>query len=206
MIFKSKVVLAAFLLMGTTSIANAQDVSLIFSEPMYSGSGCPQDSVVMGSSPTAFTLLYDSFVVEDGNNVRSKENTKSCNVRVTITVPEGYQVSIDSVDHRGFVSLSSKRAWSFLKTKFRVKGSMWHAVGTSQGDYFRGPLDQDYFRRDAIRNVNKQWSPCGGSFNLDVDTYMHVHAARNESALMTLDASDGAMSTRFGTELRRCKS
>ncbi len=203
---KNKVVLAALFLMGTTSIANAQDVSLIFSEPTYGGSGCPENSVVMGSSPTAFTLLYDSFVVEDGNNVRAKETTKSCNVRVTITLPKGYQVSIDSVDHRGFVSLSSKRAWSFLKTKFRVKGNMWHAVGTSQGDYFRGPLDQDYFRRDTIKNSNKQWSPCGGTFNLDIDTYMHVNAARNETGLMTLDTSDGAMSTRFGTEIRRCKN
>lgn len=183
----------------------AQEISLNYGEPSYSGSGCPQDSVAMGTSPTAFTLLFDSFIAEDGDGVRARENTKVCTVRVPVSVPSGYQIAIDSVDHRGFVSLSDKRAWGVLKTWFRVKGNMWVTNGSSQADYFRGPLDEDYFRRDLVKKHHRQWSPCGGSFHFDVHTYMHVHAARHESALITLDASDGAMSTRYGMEVRRCK-
>lgn len=203
----TKLILAG-LFFWTTALATAgqaQNISLNYGEPSYAGSGCPQDSVAIGTSPTAFTLLFDSFIAEDGDDVRARENTKVCTVRVPVSVPDGYQISIDSVDHRGFVSLSHKKTWGFLKTWFRVKGNMWATNGTSQSDYFRGPLDEDYFRRDLVTKNVRQWSPCGGSFHFDIHTYMHVHAARHESALMTLDTSDGAMSTRYGMEVRRCK-
>jgi hypothetical protein len=187
-----------------TGSATAQDVSLSYGEPAYRGSGCPDGSVALGTSPTAFTLLYDSFIAEDSDGVRARERTKVCAIRVPVSVPAGYQISIDSVDHRGYVSLTEK-AWGYLKTQFRVKGKAWHNFGTSKRDYFVGPLDEDYFRRDEVKRSNRQWSPCGGTFYFDIYTHMHVDAKRYNQALLTLDSSDAAMSTRYGIDVRKCR-
>lgn len=187
------------------NVAQAQDfASLEYGELKYNGSGCPEDSIALGTSPTAFTLLYDSFIAEAGDGIRAPEHTKVCSVRVPVGVPKGYQISIDSVDHRGFVDLSDK-SWGFLKTWFKVKGKSWYTRGSSRLDYFRGPLVDDYMRRDLVSKRHRQWSPCGGDFYFDIYTFMHVNARRNNTALLTLDSSDAAMSTQYGFEVRRCK-
>lgn len=187
------------------NVAQAQElVSLSYGEPSYKGSGCPEGSIVMATSPTAFTMLYDSFIAEAGDGIKAREHTKVCSVRVPVEVPTGYQIAIDSVDHRGFVDLSDK-SWGFLKSWFRVKGKSWYTHGSSKLDYFRGPLIEDYTRRDLVSKHHRQWSPCGGNFHFDIYTYMHVNARRYNTALLTLDSSDAAMSTQYGIDVRRCK-
>ena len=88
------------------SHANAQSV-LQLGYPSHAGNGCPIGTASASLSPdgSSLTLLFDQYVAQAGGETRLLLDRKTCNISIPVVVPEGYSVSILTVDYRGFVSI-----------------------------------------------------------------------------------------------------
>ena len=90
---------AAVALIAAAGSAQAQS-GIALGEPAYGGTGCPSGSVSAALSPdnTSLSLLFDQYVVEAGQSVGRSFDRKSCNIAIPVHVPQGYSVSVMSID------------------------------------------------------------------------------------------------------------
>lgn len=178
--------------------------SVPFGEPTYSGSGCPDGSIAFAPTETAFTMLFDSYSASAGTGATWRDTFKTCTIDIPVEVPAGWQIAIDSVDYRGYASVTEK-ATASLKSWYHIWGKGWSNYGTSRESIFKGPADTDYFRRDVSTSSERnRWSKCGGSHKLRLHSYLYAHARRGANALIQMDAADGAASLRYGMTWKRC--
>ncbi len=87
-------------------VALAQSYSI--GQPMMKGTGCPTGSVSAIVSPDGaeLSLLFDSFAVEGRQGPNPFENLKkSCQFRIPISIPQGYNLEALQMDYRGFGNL-----------------------------------------------------------------------------------------------------
>lgn len=165
----------------------------------HSGSGCPEGTTALNVAPDnlAFTLLFDSFLVEgqasSGNSVSA-----SCLAEATIDVPAGWAFSVFSVDTRGFASVATVNASVDVRTRVSLNGNGRSAQGHTR---IRGPFSGDFQTRATLPgNGNGRWSPCNATrHRLVVDTEMKL---RRES-LAAVDSIDGQIEA-MGLEWKRC--
>ncbi len=183
---------------NATTLAPPPGSVLLFSLT-HSGSGCPQGTTALNVAPDnlAFTLLFDSFLVEgqanSGNAVAA-----SCVAEATIDVPAGWAFSVVSVDTRGFASVATVNASVDVRTRVALNGNGRSAQGHTR---IRGPFSGDFQTRAELRgNGNGRWSPCNATrHRLVIDTEMKL---RRES-LAAVDSIDGQIEA-MGLEWKRC--
>ncbi len=167
-----------------------------FGNPVYAGSGCPKNSVASLKTEEAITLLFSSYGVESSGRV----GAKNCHLRVPVTIPNGWQADITSVDYRGFAGLD-KSAWMRLTSWFQFG---YRQFGGSKPTVIRGAYDDDFFRRDsAIRWPGVRPFCGGGTVPLDLFNILSVYAPRNKEAIASLDSADGTLS--FSLKWARCR-
>jgi hypothetical protein len=156
--------------------------------PGYGGTGCPQGSVSATLSPDQSTLsiLFDSYMVEAGNTTGKKIDYKTCNVRVPMTIPGGWSVSLIQADYRGFNYLpSGSRA--IFSTEYFFAG----AQGPHLDKTFSGPLNDMYLIEHNLIATALVWSGCGAKTNLSINSSMRVIAnSKMDQALSTVDSAD----------------
>src|SRR5262245_3921405 len=82
----------------------------------FSGSGCRPGSVALNLAPDAkaFTLLFDSFVVEATTAARKEQ--KACDLDVKMRVPSGYAFAVATADVRGYAALSDAQSLGKIDT------------------------------------------------------------------------------------------
>jgi hypothetical protein len=186
-------------------------------------SGCPAGSVAQNIAPDnqAFTLLFDSFVVEVGPGVAASEGSKDCRIDTTLKAPEGKSVAVVSLDYRGFVSLeagvSAKLTVNFdspedenknKNSRNRDEDEEGPQLVTALAKRFVGPLSQDYHLATRIPAKEVNWSTCDGTGHLRIHVTLAVHGAGQ--GLMTLDSLDGEVvqggpgKLKFKVHLRPC--
>ena len=128
--------LGAVLLAGA---ASAEGISLGI--PGYGGTGCPAGTVSATLSPdaTSLSLIFDQYTVAAGGTTGTSFDRRSCNVAIPVHVPNGFSVSVLSVDYRGYNHLPNRAASQFNVEYFFAGGR-----GPSFRRSFYGPLDSDY--------------------------------------------------------------
>src|SRR5512134_2701401 len=86
--------------LGSAAVAHAAGPITVESLT-YEGSGCPAGSVALNLSPdrTAFTLLFDAYVVEVGPETPKKERARECTVDAVLSAPPGWSWAIVGTDH-----------------------------------------------------------------------------------------------------------
>jgi hypothetical protein len=174
----------------------AGDPILSFSEPRFSGAGCPQGSVSFLPTEDAFTLLFDSYLAERGPQVPVKERVKHCFIQVNVDVPAGFQAVVENIDYRGFTRLENK-VQSYFISSFSF-GTV--QAGSSPVKYFRGPQGVDFFKRDlpyftrAGRCLTRQIIP------LRIATFLGVSGSSKYQGVISLDSIDGVVAAKLSVQ------
>lgn len=164
---KALTLLAVILLESLTfpSVSFAKD--LVFGTPIYSGSGCPVGSAAVSVSPDGkkTSVLFDQFTV--------RNSRKNCGFAVPVTVPAGFQISLFTIDYRGYVAPNTKGR---LSTDYFFAGQKTRStVKVIDGE-------KDYSLRDDVRAVT--WSACGAEDN------MRLNLAASGAGDATVDSTD----------------
>ncbi len=192
-------VVGAFL--SGTIAAFAQAPPITLGLPGYGGNGCPQGTVAATLSPDATTLsiLFDAYIVEVGGQTGRPFDRKSCNVSIPVNVPQGYSVSIISVDYRGFNQLP-QGASSAFNVQYFFAGSQ----GPGFVRNFNGPLIDEYLIHNELQIGAVVWSACGASPLLRTNASLSVRTAGGQSAMATVDSEDVAAALIYLLQWRRC--
>ena len=190
--------LAAALTLAQTALADG----LRLGDPGYGGTGCPAGSASATLSPdqTSLSILFDQFTVEAGGNTQKMVDRKSCNIAIPVHVPQGYSVSLFTVDYRGFNFLPYG-ARSALNAEYFFAGQ----AGPRTSRNFYGSLNSNYLFSNQLSTEQLVWSPCGASTNLRINASMMVQSnSSRQQALATVDSADIKSGLVFHIQWRRC--
>ena len=195
-LFMGAVALSALVIAGP---ASADDISL--GTPGYGGTGCPAGTVSTVLSPDAksLSLIFDQYEVSAGGTTGRSYDRKSCNVAIPVHVPNGYSVSVLSVDYRGFNHVPV-RGYSQFNVEYFFAGGRGPAFRKT----FYGPLDSDYTISNQLVAEAMVWSPCGADVNLRTNASMRVNTYNNAEASATVDSEDVNAAIVYHFQMRTC--
>lgn len=167
----------------------------------YGGSGCPQGTV--GTSfnveRSQFTLIFDAFIASKGPGVPATEATKSCQINLNLHIPQGWQYSIATVEHRGFVQLPKKmKASQQVTYYFQGDGDL-----ASADSSFVGPVARDYLIRDTLPFSTVAWSSCNISRPMNMVTELALKGG-TEPGQITNDSTGGRVEFVLGLHWKPC--
>lgn len=173
------------------------------------GSGCPEESVAINISEDrkAFTVSFSQFAIELAAGEKSVQN--SCRLTLKLDVPVGWQYSVASFNHRGFVTLD-EGVEALHATRYFFKGR-------GKGGGFRhretGPIAKDFVYTDSIGILttvfSREWSDCVGKRDFMIDTAIQLKNSNlkkfpTATGLLSNDNADGEFRQDFGLTWRRC--
>lgn len=194
---------ATSLVLAASALAQSPDPRSVYINSLtFGGTGCPAGTVAGNISEDlhAFTLLYDSFVTEAGPGIPLSSSRKACQAIIDIHIPQGWQMTLFSLDTRGYLGLDDS-ASAVIQTKYYFQGSL---SGPTLADSYFGPYYEDYIKHDEVLVSSLVWSPCGVNRALNVNTSARVSAFAGGQALATVDSSDGEFRQLWGIRWRRC--
>jgi hypothetical protein len=168
----------------------------------YDGTGCPQGSVgqSIGQDGTSFTLSFDQFVAARGPGIAAADAVKTCQLSLSLKVPQGWQYSIGTIDYRGLVSLPKKmKATQETTYYFQGDGELSSADTT-----FVGPVTKDYLIRDTLPFSTVVWSSCDVSRPLTVTTQLSLKGGSTEPGQITNDSVDGKVKFVLALQWKQC--
>lgn len=196
---KNLSILLAGLLLSLHALAD--DISLGY--PAYGGSGCPQGTASVVLTPDAKTLsiLFDVYQVQSGQNTGTAFMRKSCNIAIPVHIPQGYSVSILTVDYRGFNHLPAG-----ARSQFDVEYFFAGMMGPKFSRPFYGPLDKDYLIENNLVASAVVWSACGTDVNLRTNSSLRVQSPSmySPTAYSTVDSEDVSAAIVYHLQWRRC--
>jgi hypothetical protein len=170
---------------------------------VYGGTGCVQGSVAgdISTDAKAFTLLFDSYLVEAGPGIPRGNSRKFCQLTVNLQVPQGWSYTIFDVTYAGFANLDAGTSGT-ERSSYYFEGNP--SGGVTLTSTLRGSYNRDYRIKDTLGISALVWSPCGVNRALNIKSAINVTASGNQSALMTIDSIDGELKHIYGLSWRRC--
>jgi len=191
------------LMLTTLSFSVFSQDTIQLGYPAYGGNGCPSGTASATLSPdaTSLSIIFDQFLTEAGPASGRTIDRKSCNIAVPVHVPNGYSISIFSVDYRGYVGLP-RSASARLQAEYFFAGMR----GPRFVQDFVGATDRDYTFSNELGVETLVWSPCGADVNLRVNASMMVrNSNRSLDALATVDSADLSAGLVYHVRMRRCR-
>ena len=170
--------------------------------PGYAGTGCTANSVsaVLSPDATQLSVLFDSFNLEAGGTSGKTIDRKNCSVAIPVNVPQGYQVSLVSIDYRGFNALPGG-ATSRFSSEYFFAGSR----GPTFQRIFNGPMNQDYTLNNSLIVSSLVWSSCGAQTILRSNISMQTMTnSRRDQAISSIDSMDVDSGLIYSLQWRRC--
>jgi len=167
------------------------------------GSGCPAGTVAVAPSPdnTAFTITYSRFTAQTGGGAAATDRRKNCQLGLQLRIPSGFTYAVASADYRGYASLQPGAT--------AEERANYYFQGDSQNQYvshrLAGPWDDNWQATDAADVAALVFAPCGVTRNLNVNQELRVNAGSSRgTSFITMDSTDGSISTVFHLSWRRC--
>jgi hypothetical protein len=197
-----KILALGLCLMSSVAFSQVDPNDISLGNPSYGGNGCPAGSAsaTLGTDGKTLSILFDQFMVEAGG-ANPNLSRKSCNITVPIRIPQGFSVSVISVDYRGYVSLPTS-AQARLSAEYFFAGS--NALRYEK--VFNGRSDTDYLFTNKMAIEAVVWSACGASPNLRVNAAMLVKSNRyGDEALATVDSADLSAGLVYQLQWKRCR-
>jgi len=181
---------------------NAMADTIQLGQPGYGGNGCPSGTASATVSPDgqSLSIIFDQFITEAGPASGRTLDRKSCNIAIPVHVPNGFSISIFSVDYRGFVSLPAG-ASAQMSAEYFFAGMQ----GPRFAKAFRGRIDQDYLFNNQMGVAAQVWSACGADVNLRVNASMMVRNTSYQDAMATVDSADISAGILYRIQYRRCR-
>ena len=169
----------------------------------YAGSGCPAGSLVgaIGAGRDSVTLSFsDSFAAEVGPGVPLSASRKSCNLSIDLNFPSGWQYSVSTVDHAGFVDLEAG-VRADISSSYYFQGQSTTARLSAT---LMGPTSRDYQIRDTFGAAQTLWSPCGATRALNIGFQIRVTGPTGQSGIATMESPLGGSTPPMALKWRRC--
>jgi hypothetical protein len=201
--------LAASLLFAPTAIdvpTSPPGGKITVTVATVNGSGCPAGTAAVAPSPdnTAFTVTYSDYLAQVGVGAKPTDFRKNCQLSLRIHVPQGFTYAIAQADYRGFASIE-RGARASQRASYYFMGQ---SATTAVTHNFTGPLSDDWQKTDQTEVAELVWAPCGEDRNLNVNTELRVYAGtsnpRTTTSFMTMDSTDGSVSTLYHFAWRTC--
>jgi hypothetical protein len=170
------------------------------------GSGCPAGTAAVAASPdnTAFTVTYSDYLAQVGVGAAPIDFRKNCQLSLRINVPQGFTYAIAQADYRGFASIE-RGARATQRAGYYFMGQ---ATTTTVTHAIPGPLSDDWQTTDRTEVAALVWAPCGEVRNLNVNTELRVYAGtsnpRTTTSFLTMDSTDGSVSTLYHFAWKHC--
>ena len=195
----------ALFALASTAKADVPDVVQV-SGLNYHGPGCPSGTARAVISPDrqSFTVIFDRFTAGSTSGSASGRATSSCSLIADLSYPDGWQLTIATVDFRGFAAVDTE-AWAKVTARFRFRGAGFQRPAQLT---IIGPWVSDFLLHEE-RGSGREWSPCHRSSSRDlfVDASLQTHAQGSRYAYLSMDSIDGqARSLRhtYYVQWRRC--
>jgi hypothetical protein len=156
----------------------------------YAGSGCPDGSatVSLDAERDQLAIGFSSFVASKGPGVPLSEASKSCQVNLNLHIPQGWQYSITTIEHRGLVQLPKKMKAS-QQTTYYFQGDGDFATADSS---YAGPVSRHYLIRDTLPFSTVAWSSCSTSRPLNITTELDLKGGTDPGQITT-DGMEGRL-------------
>lgn len=175
----------------------------------YQGSGCPQGSVNTVFSPdvSAFSILYDQFVMDVGGQTQETTDTKSCEVQIRVKLPFGTALNVESADFRGFVSLDGG-VFAQHEVQHQIGSNKLASFGFGS-QLFQGPVQKNYLIQSQKPNFKLskllRCLPLKREVTLSVRTRIKMTGGEGARlGLMSVDSADGKIEQKYLVSLTRC--
>src|SRR5262249_20749439 len=124
----------------------------------------------------------------------------TCNVVIPVHVPQGFSVSVLTLDYRGFNDLPAG-ATSRFDVEYFFAGN--HGPGMTRNFY--GQLSDDFTIRNDLTATASVWSGCGEDVNLRVNTDLLVQTnSYGQDALASIDSADVKAAMIYQLSWKRC--
>jgi hypothetical protein len=193
----------AILISAGTATAQGPDPSQVYVQSItYGGSGCPAGSVgqSIADDRESLTLIFDSFVASQGPSVPVTQNRKNCQINLNLHLPVGIQVSVATVDYRGYVQLPA----GVTAKQGAIYSFVGHPGQRNSSTSFTGPVAKDYLIRDELQITSRVWSPCGTVAPLSINAQVTVSGGTSP-AQITTDSVDGKVEQKVGLFYQSCE-
>ncbi|MFD9904138.1 DUF4360 domain-containing protein [Streptomyces sp. NPDC059063] len=169
------------------------------------GSGCPKNTtaVAVSEDNTAFTVTYSDYLAQAGGNSPPTALRKNCQLSLVVHVPQGFTYAIASADYRGFASLQ-RGARGEEKASYYFQGS---PNTNAKSHSFSGPMGDNWQATDETEVTQLVWAPCGKKRNFNINTELRVDIGSSDTSkvsFMTMDSTDGAISTIYRVKWKEC--
>jgi hypothetical protein len=190
----------------SSSFDNPPPDKIVIKVATVNGSGCPQGTtaVAVSEDNTAFTVTYSDYLAQAGGDSNSTAFRKNCQLNLIVHVPQGFTYAIASVDYRGFAALQAG-ASGMQRASYYFQGSPNTA---SRSHPFTGPLNDNWQATDSTEWAQLVWAPCGVQRNFNINTELRVSAGTvnpNKVSFMTMDSTDGDISTVYHLAWKECE-
>jgi len=159
-------------------------------EPVYFGSGCPDDSVeiVWATDGQTVSVLFSEYIAETASD--KKRDRKSCNLAVPVDVKQGISIGIFKMDYRGnaYVPRSGRRSKAKFSTEYFFAGMR----GPRAVREFNTGFDNDFTISHRLQVGAIVWSPCGASTNFRINTSLIAQKSRSndEDVSIAMDSTE----------------
>lgn len=122
-----------------------------------------------------------------------------------VNAPQGFTYAIAEADYRGYAYLASG-ASSEEKANYYFQGQPQTATASHD---FAGPMDDNWQATDTTGIASLVWAPCGATRDLNINTQLHVSASPSDptaTSFMTMDSTDGSLTTIYHLDWEQCVS
>ncbi|KAF4408343.1 MULTISPECIES: DUF4360 domain-containing protein [Streptomyces] len=193
--------------MSVEPTSTVPDEKIVVGVNTVNGSGCPAGTAAVAVSPdnTAFTVTYSDYLAQVGVGAQPTDSRKNCQLNLDVHVPGGFTYAIASVDYRGYAHLE-KGASGLQKASYYHQGSPETASSTHE---FKGPFSDNWQTTDSTDYGELVWAPCGVDRNVNINSELRVSGGesntKESTSFMTMDSTDGAVSTEYHIEWKKCE-
>ncbi len=169
------------------------------------GSGCPAGTAQVDVAPdnSAFTVTYSDYTASVGAGAGATDFRKNCHLGLRVNIPSGFTYAIAQADYRGYAFLE-RGATGVQRADYYFQGQS--ATATSSHE-FSGYMDADWQTTDKTAVAALVFKPCGTEVNLNINTSLRVSAGTSDpgtTSVMTMDSTDGSVSTIYHFAWRKC--
>jgi len=143
----------------------------------HAGNGCPSSSasVELNSKAKTFSIRFDSFHVQLGNQSGGALARKTCNLAIPVHVPPGQKVSISALDFQGTLALSEG-----VKAQVSVSPFFAGQAGQIVQKTFQGNENKKFVLTAPDPKEGLIWSSCGGDTILRLNLSLVLNASTLE--------------------------
>lgn len=136
------------------------------------GDGCPTGTVDrnVAEDKQSFSLNFRDYIAEAGPSMTPSDGRKSCQLTITLRVPQGWRFAVAAFDYRGYMYLDTG-------ISAEQKTTYYFQAADKQGEFTNtktGPEDKAFYFNQQVKVSDKIWSPCDTKRAINIKTAIRV--------------------------------